>query len=195
MAQPPPTSKKNRAATKAAGEAERDHAKEPSAPAAPTTHTLTGANEEGNSWTYVGPSLNGQPHGHGVCTYVKTNPVIRPPAPALHLLAKDADEWRVKVGEVIGTYTGDFKNGQRSGSGTYQGRSRCFIYNGEFLNNVRHGQGEVRLDGWAYDEEDNATNYYYFDKGVWNNGRATFLRDTDRGDEDGSVEDVREDRL
>ena len=54
---------------------------------------------------------------------------------------------------------------------------------------------EVRLDGWAYDEEDNATNYYYFDKGVRNNGRATFLRDTDRGDEDGSVEDVREDSL
>ena len=55
--------------------------------------------------------------------------------------------------------------------------------------------GEVRLDGWAYDEEDNATNYYYSDKGVWNNGRATFLRDTDSGDDDGSVEDVREDRL
>ena len=74
--------------------------------------------------TYVGPTVDGKPEGHGIWT----------------------------MGDGTGTYTGQFKAGVFEGNGKFVNEGEG-TYEGEWRNGLRHGHGEVHSPHGARDAE------------------------------------------
>ncbi|OHS96369.1 hypothetical protein TRFO_10047 [Tritrichomonas foetus] len=125
---------------------------------------------------YVGEWKNGKKHGKGRF-FIGQNSYY---------------EGEFKDGEINGVgdryypngshYHGDFVNGEFNGHGIYTDTATNEVYTGEFLNNRRHGEGELKMgDGTIYKgfffnhkrhgdgeyTDPDGNNY----KGEWNEGR------------------------